>query len=103
MSKIAASYWMGVCCSTDRDHVAIRSWFGALVPEAWTVLKADILTRTADDKELKIRALFRRQDGGLREATRSLGRRTVVGVSPPSPGILKDFREPLTKDKDHGE
>lgn len=85
----AKSVWGGVCCSTPRDYEAIRSWFGPLVPGAWgNPLKAEILTRLEDDKELRIRALFRREDGEYREAVRTLGRTYTIRLRPASAAIM---------------
>ena len=76
--------WEGVSIHSEKSQVALRSWFCGLVADNDEPVKASILTRISDDRSLKIRALFKSQDGTLREMTRTLGNKFSVTIKPPT-------------------
>lgn len=93
--RFPKSEWTQVCCEREPHKASIKSWFGAFLPPSWgDPLKAEILVDCETDREKKIRALFRRADGRLSEAVRTLGQRCTITMRLASPGILKDWREP---------
>ena len=79
------SVWESVSTDTARSREAIRSWFSAVIDDSTEgPLKANVLTRTADDATLKIRALFKTADGETKEFVRTLGRRFSITIKPPT-------------------
>ncbi len=70
----------------------MKSWFQPLLPADWgDPLKAEVLTDDETDREKKMRALFRRSDGTLKEANRTLGGRNVrVTFRNASRALLRD-------------
>lgn len=69
------SYWSSVCCNSDRDRQAVLSWFSPLC-DGMTPIKAEILCDIETDREKKIRALMRDDQGRERWAVRTKGART---------------------------
>lgn len=80
----AKSYWSPVACSTDRDRENIRSWFQGMA-DGWTgPTKASLLARVADDREIKIAAIFTKPDGTPKELVRTVGSRFTITVRAPT-------------------
>ena len=84
LPALPRSIWEGVSCHTDRDRDAIRSWFNGLADGMNGPLKANILTRTSDDRSLKIRALFETADGRQKEIVRTMGKRFTITIREPT-------------------
>lgn len=80
----AKTYWQGVVCDTDRDREAIRAWFAGMADGLIGPIKASILCRIADDRELKIAALFTKPDGTPVELVRTKGRTFTITIKAPS-------------------
>ena len=70
MRANAKSEWTPMCCETERDRDALKSWFSPLCDDM-TPLKADILCDIATDREKKLRATMRDKDGRERIAVRT--------------------------------
>ena len=75
MSRRPKSYWSGVACSTERDKIAIRSWFQPLCNDM-TPEKAEILCDIETDRERKLRAVMVQKNGTRCLAERTVGVRT---------------------------
>lgn len=71
------SYWMGVTTHTENQRRAVLSWFGA-VCHGMTVEKAEILCDIETDREKKIKAVVRNDDGKRYLATRTVGGKTYT-------------------------
>lgn len=67
------SYWMGVSTDTDRDKIAVRSWFSPLGDEM-EVISAEILCDIETDREKKIRAIMQDNEGNRYVLSRTAGR-----------------------------
>ena len=78
------SVWEGVSIESDEAKAVAKSWFCGLADDMEGPLKANILTRTSDDKTLKIRALFKNSDGAERELVRTTGAKFSVSIKPPT-------------------
>ncbi len=76
--------WERVSVDSFQSRAALRTWFCGLAADTDEPLKANILTRLSDDRSLKIRALFKGEDGKLREMTRTLGGSFSVTSKPPT-------------------
>lgn len=74
MAKISKSEWVSVSCNSDRDRVAIRSWFSPLCDDM-TPKKAEILVDCETDSEKKLRTLMVDASGKERWAIRSKNKR----------------------------
>ena len=74
MTKRGKSYWSGVCCSTDRDKMALRSWFNGLIDDC-DILKADSLADSETDQDKKLRLHVRFPSGIEKIVERSFGAR----------------------------
>lgn len=75
MGKFAKSEWSGVSVRTDRDKVAVKSWFGFLCKDM-TPEKAEVLCDVETDREKKIRCIMVDAKGKKFLATRTLGGKT---------------------------
>lgn len=72
MAKAAKSYWGGVCCSTERDKDAIKSWFAPLCDDMEPI-KCDTLADIETDRTKKVRAIMAKADGKRVVVTRTFG------------------------------
>lgn len=66
------SYWQKMFVGTDAAKDACLSWFSP-VCDGMTVESAEVLCDIETDREKKVKAIVRDQDGTRRLATRSLG------------------------------
>lgn len=72
--NIPKSVWEGVSLDDNDSKRFLRSWFNGMADNLGEPIKANILTRTSDDRTLKIRALFQAPDGKQKEVIRTCGR-----------------------------
>lgn len=80
-TRRSRSYWQSVRV-TDADHESLRAWFAPLA-DGMTPYKADILCDVETDREKKLRAFMRDQQGRCFVLTRSRGKRdTVISMKP---------------------
>lgn len=71
-----------MCCTTDRDKDAIKSWF-APVCDDMEPESCDVLCDIQTDHSKKIRAVMIRKDGERSIVTRTLGKgRFSIHVKP---------------------
>lgn len=72
MPKPAKSEWQSMCCATERDKAAIKSWFG-LFADNMEPVSCDVLCDIETDRSKKVRAIMVGKDGKRVLATRTLG------------------------------
>ena len=75
--KLAKSEWSPIAAQTERDRIAIKSWFGILA-DGLTPYKAEVLTEIATDREKKVRAFMQNAEGKCFRLERTLGGRQSV-------------------------
>lgn len=86
------SYWGGVCCSTDRDKTALRSWFNGMIDDC-DILKADALSDIETDREKKLRLHIRLPNGGEKIVERTFGKRQFRISFKPLPAPPSESKE----------
>jgi hypothetical protein len=72
---MAKSYWQGMCCTTERDKSAIKSWFTPFCDDMEPA-SCDVLCDIDTDRSKKVRAIMVGKNGKRVLATRTLGRKT---------------------------
>lgn len=68
------SYWQKMGCRTERDKIAIKSWFDPFADDL-TPESADILCDIETDREKKLRVVMVDADGAKFRLTRTIGKR----------------------------
>ena len=81
MSRGQKSSWGGVCCTTERDKAACRSWFSPMCDDM-TPEKCEVLTDNTTDATKKLRAAMIDQRGRKLVATRTFGKRFSIKLTP---------------------
>ena len=93
MKRRAKSYWTPMCCETDRDRSAVKSWFSPLCDDMEPV-EASILCDIATDREKKLRVVMRDKNGRRRVAVRSKRRSGwTITLTMPKAETAVDRRE----------
>ena len=69
------SVWGGIGLDDERSKETCRSWFSGMA-DGMEPVKAEILERLFDGKEMKLRVLFREPNGTEHEMVRTLGGKT---------------------------
>lgn len=72
---MAKSEWQSMCCSTERDKAAIKSWFSPVCDEMEPI-SCDVLCDIETDRSKKVRATMVGKDDKRFLATRTLGGKT---------------------------
>lgn len=71
------SYWQRMGCRTERDKIALKSWFAPFADDM-TPESAEGLFDIATDREKKLRAIMVDGEGGKHAFTRTFGGKTVA-------------------------
>lgn len=71
------SYWQSMACRTERDRIALKSWFSPLADDL-TPESAEGLFDIATDREKKLRVIMTDREGGKHVFTRTFGGKTVT-------------------------
>lgn len=69
---MAKSEWQGMCCTTEQDKDAIKSWFAPLCDDMEPA-SCDVLCDIETDRSKKVRAVMVEKTGKRLLATRTLG------------------------------
>lgn len=81
---MAKSEWQSMCCTTERDKGAIKSWF-APVCDDMEPASCDVLCDIATDRSKKVRAIMVGKNGKRVLATRTMGQRFSINLKPAPP------------------
>lgn len=82
---MAKSEWQSMCCTTERDKGAIKSWFAPLCDDM-DPASCDLLCDIETDRSKKVRAIMVEKDGKRLLATRTIGKRFSIHLQPaPNP------------------
>lgn len=86
--------WCSMICDNERDQLACLSWFKPLVPEEWGMpIAADVEEDIETGRDTAIRALFRTEDGKMKEAVRrTSGRNVTISFKSASASILQSAK-----------
>jgi hypothetical protein len=94
MKRVKMTEWVGVSLETDRDKAAVKGWFAPFCDEM-TPVSAQILVEIDTDREKKVRAEMRDDNGSTRQVIRA---RTKAGWTV----TMKPVRAALSKEPNHG-
>jgi hypothetical protein len=74
------SYWQRMACRTERDKVALKSWFSPFGDDM-TPESAEALCDIETDREKKLRVIMVDGDGVKHVLTRTFGKKTTTITS----------------------
>ena len=81
MLRQSKSSWGGVCCTTEQDKAACRSWFSPMCDDMEPE-KCEALTDNATDATKKLRAVMVDKRGRKFIATRTFGKQFSIKLAP---------------------
>jgi hypothetical protein len=69
---MAKSEWQAMCCTTERDKDAVKSWFAPICDDMEPIA-CEVLSDIETDRSKKVRTIMVRKDGKRVLAVRTLG------------------------------